>query len=69
MFSSDRCERAKMRLVSPLPFADQPEQQVLGLDRDAAELAGLVAGEEENPSRSFRIPFEHPGEPGTGNQN
>ena len=43
-----------------LPLADQPEEQVLGLDRNAAELAGLVAREEENPSRSFRVTFEHP---------
>ena len=55
-----RCDRAKIRLVRPLPFADQPEQQVLGLDGIAAELAGLVAGEEENPPGSFRVPFEHP---------
>jgi hypothetical protein len=33
---------------------------MLGLDRDAAELAGLITGEEENPSRPFCIAFEHP---------
>ena len=44
----------------PLAFANQAEQQVLGLNRDAAELAGLVAGEEENPPRPFGVPFEHP---------
>ena len=44
----------------PLAFADQPEQQVLGLNRDAAELAGLVAGEEENSPGPFGVPFEHP---------
>ena len=44
----------------PFPFANQPEQQVLGLDRDAAELAGLVAGEEQHPSSPFGVPFEHP---------
>jgi hypothetical protein len=43
-----------------LPFANQSEKQVLGLDGDAAELAGLVSGKEENPSRPFRIAFEHP---------
>ena len=60
MFSSDRCERAKIRLVSPLPFADQAEKQVLRLDRDAPELARFVAGEEQHPPRSFGIPLEHP---------
>src|SRR5262245_18096118 len=33
---------------------------MLGLDRNAAELAGLITGEEENPSRPFCIAFEHP---------
>jgi hypothetical protein len=33
---------------------------VLGLNRDAPELAGLISGKEENPSRPFRIAFEHP---------
>ncbi len=45
----------------PLAFADQPQQQVLGLDRDAAELAGFVTGEEENSPRPFGVAFEHPG--------
>ena len=44
----------------PLAFADQAEEQMLGLDRNAAELAGLISGEEENPSRPFRVAFEHP---------
>ena len=44
----------------PLAFANQPEKEVLGLNGDAAELAGLIAGEEENPSRPFRVAFEHP---------
>ena len=43
-----------------LAFPYEPEQQVLGLNRDAAELAGLVAREEENPARAFRVAFEHP---------
>ena len=30
-----------------LALANQAQKEVLGLDRDAAELAGLVAGEEE----------------------
>src|SRR5262245_62033996 len=33
---------------------------MLGLDRDAAELAGLITGEEQNPSRPFCVAFEHP---------
>ena len=44
----------------PLALADQSEKKVLGLDRNAAELAGLITGKEENPSRPFRIAFEHP---------
>ena len=44
----------------PLPFADQSEKEVLGLNGDAAELAGLIAREEENPSRPFCVAFEHP---------
>jgi hypothetical protein len=44
----------------PFPFPDQAKKEVLGLDRDAAELAGLITGEEQNPSRPFRIAFEHP---------
>ena len=41
-------------------FADQAKKQVLGLDRDASELACFVAGEEEHPPRSFGVPLEHP---------
>ena len=44
-----------------LALANQSEEQVLGLNRDAAELTGLVPREEKNPPRSFRIAFEHPG--------
>ncbi len=44
----------------PLAFANQAKEKMLGLYRDAAELAGLITGEEENPSRPFRIAFEHP---------
>ncbi len=46
-----------------LALANQPEKEVLGLDRDAAELTRLVPREEKNPPRSFRIAFEHPGLP------
>ena len=44
----------------PFAFADQAEKEMLGLNGDAAELAGLIAGKEENPSRPFRVAFEHP---------
>ncbi len=47
----------------PLAFANEPEQQVLGLDGDAAQLARLVSGEEENATRSFGVAFEHPFQP------
>ena len=43
-----------------LAFANQAQQEMLGLDRNAAELTGLVAREEEDPPRSFRVTFEHP---------
>ena len=43
----------------PLALANQAEQQVLGFDRDAAELARFVAGEEQHAARSFRVAFEH----------
>ncbi len=45
----------------PLPFADEPQEEMLGLNGDAAELTGLVTGEEKYSSRPFRVPFEHPG--------
>ena len=44
----------------PFALANQPQQQVLGLDRYAAELARFVAGEEEHPSGAFSVTFEHP---------
>ena len=43
-----------------LPFPNQPQEQMLGLDRDAAELASLVSCEEKYSTGSFGIPFEHP---------
>ena len=46
-----------------LALANQPEEEMLGLNRDAAELTRLVPREEKNPPRSFRIAFEHPGLP------
>jgi len=47
----------------PLPLPDQSQQQVLGFNRDAAKLTGFVPGEEKDPPRPFRIPFEHLGYP------
>ncbi len=43
----------------PFAFADQPEKKVLGFNGYAAELAGLIAREEEDPSRPFCVAFEH----------
>ena len=42
-----------------LVFAQQAEQQVLGFDIRAAELAGLVTREEDDPPGFFRITFKH----------
>src|SRR5947207_12343011 len=42
------------------PLANEAQEQMLGLDRDAAELAGLVAGEEKDSPGPFGIAFEHP---------
>src|SRR5262249_49017053 len=42
-------------------FANQSEQEVLGFNRNAAQLAGFIAGEEEYASSPFGVPFEHPG--------
>ena len=44
-----------------LALANQPEQQVLGLNRNAAELTSLVTRKEEYSPSPFGIPFEHPG--------
>ena len=43
----------------PLPLANQAEQEVLGLDGDAPELAGFVPREEQDTSRTFRVSLEH----------
>ena len=47
----------------PFAFANQAEQQVLGLNRDASELTGLVTGEEENSSWPFRCTVRTSGLP------
>src|SRR5690242_9995707 len=44
-----------------LAFPNQPKKQMLGLNGNAAELAGLVTCEEEHSSGAFGVPFEHPG--------
>ena len=44
----------------PFAFANQAQQEMLGLNGDAAELTGLVTGEEEYSSGPFGVPFEHP---------
>src|SRR5437588_7028501 len=43
-----------------LAFPNQPKEKMLGLNRNAAELAGLIAREEKDSSGSLGIPFEHP---------
>jgi hypothetical protein len=50
MSSSDTCAWA---------LAKKSEQDVLGLNREAAELNGLIAAEEEHASRAFGVAFEH----------
>ena len=44
-----------------LPFSNQPQEEMLGLNRNAPELAGFVTGEEKYSSCPFGVPFEHPG--------
>ena len=51
--------RAQETIGQRLVFAQQAQQQVLGLDVRRTELAGLVAGEEDDAPGFFRIPFEH----------
>jgi hypothetical protein len=42
-----------------LAFANQPEQQVFGIDVYRTELTGLVPGEEEDALRPFGKTLEH----------
>src|SRR5262245_19211044 len=42
-----------------LVFSQQSEKQVLGFDRHAAELAGLITSEEDHSPRSFCVAFKH----------
>ena len=56
--STEACERRK-RLVKCLVFAQQAEQQVLGLDIRRAKLAGLVSRKEDDAPCLLRVAFEH----------
>src|SRR5579859_893250 len=42
-----------------LIFAQQAEQQVLGFDIRASELAGLISGEEDDTPGFFSVSLEH----------
>jgi hypothetical protein len=55
----DGCVRTQEAVGERLVLAQQAEQQVLGLDVRRAELAGLVAGKEDNSSRLLGLAFEH----------
>ena len=59
-----RRARAEEAVGQSLIFAQQPQQQVLGLDARAAELAGFVAGEKDHPAGLFGITFKHNSCPG-----
>ena len=51
--------RAQKPVGQRLVLAQQAQQQVLGLDVRAAELARFVAGKEYYAPGFFRVPFEH----------
>ena len=51
--------RAQKTVGQRLVLPQQAQQQVLGFDIRAAELAGLVSREENDPSRFLGIPFKH----------
>ncbi len=55
----DLRSRPQEAVCQSLVLAQQAEQQVLGLDVGAAELAGLVSREEDDPSGLFRVSFKH----------
>ena len=63
-FLADALEREVRPREDParqaLAFANQSEQQMLGLDRRAAELGRFIAREEQDAPRAFRIAFKHP---------
>jgi hypothetical protein len=51
--------RTKEAVRQRLVLAQQPQQQVFGLDIEAAELAGLIAGEEDGSPGLFCVALEH----------
>jgi hypothetical protein len=55
--------RAQEAVGQSLVFAQQAQQQVLGLDIRRAKLAGLVPREEDHATRLLCIAFEHDGPP------
>ena len=54
--------RAQKPVGQRFIFAQQAEQQMLGLDVRAAELAGLVAREKNHPAGLLCITFKHVGD-------
>src|SRR5262245_52538761 len=62
--NTGRCRRFSLKTCDQiLVFVEQTEQQVLGLDHPAAEIARLLATKENYPPRSLRVPFKHIGIP------
>jgi hypothetical protein len=51
--------RAKEPVRQRLVLAQQPEQQVFGLDIRTAELAGLIAAKKDGSPGLFSVPLEH----------
>ena len=62
----NRGVRAQETIGERLVFAQQAEQKVLGFNIGRAELAGLIAREEDDPPCLLRIAFEHGVLPGSG---
>ncbi len=57
----DRCVGTQEPVGKRLVFAEQPEQQVFGLDIGRSELAGLVPREEDDAPRFLCVAFKHKG--------
>src|SRR5713101_6188313 len=55
----NRAVGAEKAVGQGLVFAQQPQQQVFGLDVRAAVLRGFVAREENHAPRLFRVAFKH----------
>jgi len=51
--------RSQEPIRQGLILAEEPEQKVFGLDIRAAELAGLIAREEDYPPGFFCIALKH----------